>query len=505
MKRVTIIIGIIAILTGIEVSNAQTLLEAARYSRQTNNGSARATAMGGAFTALGGEPTSLSKNPAGVGVFRNTELSITLAPTIGKTTSTTELGDANSAKRNSFQMDNLGFVMAFPTYGNSALKYFNIGVNYTNVNNFNNEAKRIVGTSPTSMTHVWATQSNGIAPEDLDNLSTELAYNTYLINPDGAGGYFSVLDYASNGENITDPVSQTEKVREKGYQADYNVSFGANIDDKWYVGLGISAQQVSYRHTSLYREAAPLDAPSGLDYYDYYTWEHNDAVGANFSLGVIYRPTNMLRLGASIHTPTWYEVSYDAEADIQAYYNSETDPSLGREGDWFSDHSLLTSYHYKMRTAWRANLGAAFVFGQFLIVSADAEYVAYSKAKYSEPGDDFYNFEPLYKEMNQQIRSIYTSRWNYALGVEFKLNPNLSLRYGYNLNKSPYRNAEESDLKQHNCGIGWTKNWAVVDLSYSNYKYGNTTQFYNWGDYAAIPVNNNYRRDIIKITLGAKF
>lgn len=497
---------------GINRVEAQTILEAGRYSRQTNMGSARATAMGGAFTALGGEVSGITKNPAGVGVFRNTEITLTLNPTVSKSSSYAnfiENGFPNSttskASRTSFQMDNLGLVLAFKISDDAPLRYFNVGIAYTNTNNFNLETNRLVPTSPTSMTHVWAEQSAGIEPDYLNSLGGQLAYNTYLINPNGDGGYFSVLDYSVDGTPVTDAVSQNEKVREKGYQGSYTVSLGANISDKWYVGLGISAQQLSYRHTSLYREAAALNAPSGLDYYDYHTWEHNDAVGAQFSFGLIYRPTNAIRLGASIHTPTWWEVNYDADAYIDAFYNNERDETIGRDGDWFSDTSPLTSYHYSMRTAWRADLGAAVVIGKRLIISADAEYIAYSKAKYSESGDDFYNFEPLYGELNSAIRSTYASKWNYAVGAEFKLTRNFSLRYGYNLNATPYRNAEESDLKQHNCGIGWSKEWAMIDFSYSNCKYNNTTQFYNWGEYASIPVTNEYQRHIMKLTLGAKF
>ena len=492
-------------------ANAQTVADIARFSRQTNIGTARSTAMGGAFTALGGNVYSMVKNPAGVAVFRNTELSITLAPTISKATSRTQFTDGGvptsmnaKGKRVSFQMDNLGLVMAFPVYG-SKLQYFNFGVNYSNTNNFNREIKRVVGSSPTSMTHVWALQSGTLAPEHLNSLGEQLAYDTYLINQDANGSYFSVLDYIQDAQYVTEPVSQTEQVREKGYQGDYTISFGANISDKLYLGLGLAGEQISYKYTSLYREAAPLNSPSGLDYYDYSSWEHYDAVGFKANFGFIYRPIKLLRIGAAIHTPTWWDVNYDTSAEIMALYNTKTDESIGRKDDWYNAYSDLTSYRYRMRTAWQADFGIAAVLGERVIVSADAEFVAYSKSKYSEVGENFYNFESAYDNMNRDIRAVYTSRWNYAVGVEYKLTQNFSLRYGYKVNKSPYRNAEESDLKQHNCGIGWSKDWATIDISYSNNKYGNTTQFYNWGNYQATHVNNNYRNDIIKLTLGAKF
>ena len=48
-----------------------------RFCRQTPFGSARVTAMGGAFGALGGDLTTLSTNPGGIGVFRKSEISFT--------------------------------------------------------------------------------------------------------------------------------------------------------------------------------------------------------------------------------------------------------------------------------------------------------------------------------------------------------------------------------------------------------------------------------------------
>lgn len=56
---------------------AQTEADALRYSRIFPFGSARVTAMGGAFGALGGDLSVATMNPGGIGVFRNSEISFT--------------------------------------------------------------------------------------------------------------------------------------------------------------------------------------------------------------------------------------------------------------------------------------------------------------------------------------------------------------------------------------------------------------------------------------------
>ena len=75
MKKIGLIFIIaLFILPGIY---AQKIEDALRNSQVFYYGTARFMGMGGAFTALGGDLSSLSQNPAGLGVFRSSEVSIT--------------------------------------------------------------------------------------------------------------------------------------------------------------------------------------------------------------------------------------------------------------------------------------------------------------------------------------------------------------------------------------------------------------------------------------------
>ena len=55
--------------------HAQNEVDALRYSQQTFGGTARYNAMGGAFGALGGDFSALSSNPAGMAIYRRSEIS----------------------------------------------------------------------------------------------------------------------------------------------------------------------------------------------------------------------------------------------------------------------------------------------------------------------------------------------------------------------------------------------------------------------------------------------
>ena len=128
MKKVIIL----SVLLGFTfASQAQTFEDAVQFSRIQNWGTARSAGMAGAFGALGGDLSTLSANPAGIGVFRKSEISITPSLNFANTKATDY-----SPKDNSFQLGDLGAVFAFYS-PNFDWKGINFGINYTNLNNFN--------------------------------------------------------------------------------------------------------------------------------------------------------------------------------------------------------------------------------------------------------------------------------------------------------------------------------------------------------------------------------
>ncbi|MDA3853446.1 MAG: hypothetical protein PF444_04305, partial [Bacteroidales bacterium] len=85
MKRITLIITLFASLFSI---SAQTAFDALSFSREVSGGTARYMSMGGAFSALGGDFSTLSVNPAGIGIYRSNEFTFT--PTLDFIKSTTD-------------------------------------------------------------------------------------------------------------------------------------------------------------------------------------------------------------------------------------------------------------------------------------------------------------------------------------------------------------------------------------------------------------------------------
>lgn len=94
---------------------AQTEYDALKLTQTELSGSARYMAMGGAFGALGGDATALKDNPAGLGVYRSSEIALSLNSMIQNTTSTwgstQSTEDLYKTKLNSFS-----YVMTMPRW-----------------------------------------------------------------------------------------------------------------------------------------------------------------------------------------------------------------------------------------------------------------------------------------------------------------------------------------------------------------------------------------------------
>ena len=126
------------------IAFAQSDADVLRFSRTLPLGTARSAAMSGAFGALGGDISTLNVNPAGIGVFRKSEVSMTLSPDFGNTKS-----GGQTAHDNSFQLGDIGFVISLYN-PNFDWKGINFGINYTNMNNFNRHTTQAIPNAPNS-------------------------------------------------------------------------------------------------------------------------------------------------------------------------------------------------------------------------------------------------------------------------------------------------------------------------------------------------------------------
>jgi hypothetical protein len=184
MKKIYLLLTSMALLSF--AGQTQNLVDALRFTESFPGGTARFVSMGGAFSALGGDFSALSYNPAGIGVFRSTEF--TMSPSLMYNKSNAEfLGTAREDYRYNFNFNQLGFVMSFnPGSGN--LKNINLGFGYNHLNDFN-QTTPIEGFNPTGSLVDYFFYNDyvggditGIDPDDLDPFWERLAFDAYVID-----------------------------------------------------------------------------------------------------------------------------------------------------------------------------------------------------------------------------------------------------------------------------------------------------------------------------------
>ena len=500
--------------------NAQTEADVVRYSRLSYSGSARSAAMGGAFGALGGDISSWNINPGGIGVFRRSEVSYTSAVelTQGKA------GDL-SERKNTYLIGNLGGVASFYKENSPDWKGFNLGISYAKLANFNRRMNLEVLNSPTSLTDVYAAESQGLKPDELGLFTTGPFYDTYLLYPDRDGGYHSILE---TDETVSEWVNQYQTLKEQGYQGEFALAGGTNYRDKLYLGMVLGVQWIFYKKHSYYTEVAEENAPSLLDYYDFNEYERTKGAGVNLKLGVIYRPIPQIRLGASIHTPTWFTLEHILRSSVYSCFTTEEDPSVGREYQAYEIAStdydeFYDPYRYlsHLRTPWRAFLSVGFVLGRRIMLDVDYEYVNYKSAHYRHPRkwayeeyDDEWEQEKVkelskhvdYAPINKAIRSLYRSTHNFRTGVEIRLSSMVSLRGGYSFQQSPFAHdlSSHNQIRTYSGGFGLNFGLFYGDVSYACYHYDQESRFYDYAGITAQSISSRHTTQEIRIAIGVR-
>lgn len=497
MKKIAILIAVVSVTL---TTKAQNFEDIVRFSSQPNFGTARSAAMGGAFAALGGDISAISSNPAGLGVFRKSEISFT--PLVNVTTTKSGFG---APSRSSFQLGDLGAVLTFYS-PNFNWKGINFSINYSNLNNFNRTTRQKVGYSENSYTDVLAATATVHGLDD--GFTTIPAHLAYLINGHKEGEvevYTSVLDLSDHYE----PVAQVKKIEEDGYQGEYTIAFGTNYKDKLYLGMSIGIQSIYYKMSSFYQEGLNENSPSGLDYFDFEEYKKMNGVGTNLKFGVIYRPIPEIRIGASIHTPTWYSMNYDMSTRFVSTFLTDREPLTGRDHDYYDVPSGLLEVDYDMRTPWRAVVGIATVLGQKAIISADYEFIKYTNSRFENASDGI-----SYAGENAVIQDYLRPTHNFRVGAEYRLNSIFSLRAGYSFLDSPYYEAVKKSnnrIQSVSAGIGMNFGMFYCDVAYVHKMMRNETVFYSFydvdpaKDIIATPVNNKYLSNEARITLGLRF
>lgn len=491
MKRISfVILTLLCASAGIFAQNVD---DALRYSQIFYGGTSRFTSMGGAFTAIGGDISTLSQNPAGLGVFRSSEFTIT--PQLSHIRTDASFYGKTSDYLYNFNLNQAGIVSNLIS-NTSGLISLNAGYSFNKTNNLN-QSVRIQGiNTASSMADYWALSNEGVYYKDLRD-AAGIAYDAWVLDTiTGSGGRSYGTVFNNYGDNPPSVYGQRVRrlITDEGFTGEHALSIGGNYNNKIYFGATLGIDKI--RYTSHFEHLETTDAvlPSDFKNFTYTDHFENTGTGYSIKIGAIFRPVEMLRLGVAFHSPTWYKINEYFYEDISSNftgggkYNFSVDPQR---------------YQYGLATPFRVLLGAAAQIGKIALLSADYEYVDYSTARFRETGDGY-----DYSQKNDIIKNTLQPTNNLRLGGELRFDK-LYLRGGYGYYGKAFRSGEDNSNLQYNslsAGIGFREQRVSVDFGFTKFNYKQK--------YVLYPLDNTFNpavagltadRNMFSLTVGYKF
>ena len=450
MKQISFIISTFLLLVLPELK-AQNEIDALRYSQLNPIGTTKSLSMAGAMGAVGGDFTSLSINPAGIGFYRASEF--TISPSLyWNKTSSVFLGESYQDDTYKFNMGNLGFILNKSTGNESGWISTSIGFGYNRIANLNQDIFMRGTNTQNSYLDNFTWFANNY-PNNLDPFYEQLAVDVYLLPLDTTlNEYFNDIENGGYGQ------IQQRLVSSRGNIGEYVFSIGGNYSNKLYMGATLGINRVNFEQTVTHSEYDPADLFDFFEGFDFEEYLTTQGTGYSLKFGLIGRPSNFIRFGAAFHLPTFYYLTDFYENSMTGYYDAEENmqPETASTG--------LYEYRYRLRTPFKLIGSTALTLGKMGMISVDYEFLDYRNANLEASGESFF-------EENNTIDNLYRSVSNIKIGGELKLG-DFYLRGGYAFYQSPFATGEpnvDSNRNVFSGGIGLKSKYFFIDAGYSYY------------------------------------
>ncbi|MBP1629905.1 MAG: hypothetical protein H6Q15_798 [Bacteroidetes bacterium] len=449
--------------------SAQTEEDALRFSQYGLNGTSNYISKAGAIGALGGDMTSASYNPAGLGLYTSSEFTMSLGY-YGGFTQANSNGLLYNDYRSNMNLGNLGALFNFKTPNNN-FKNTQIAFGLNRLKAYGNRSiYQRDKVNKSYISHIIAEGSSDAFMNDF--------YESYVVDFDT-----TINDYTSvfqSGE-----FSQIRSIEESGSLNEMTFSLSSNYQDLLYFGATVGIPYGNYHREMSFSETRyNVNSDVATDRYIYNEKVDLYASGINFKAGVIAKPISFLRIGAAIHTPTYYNI------EDRFYSEVSFEKTVG--GDW-------EPIFYDLQTPFKFLGSLALVLGDKEskvkgTLSADYEYSDYSLMKFRT--ENILDETTVNNDINRFFRATNTLKF----GGELKLG-SLALRCGYAMMENPYKSdRNDASMQYITGGFGIKSKHYFMDFAYA-YSFGNSVS--REYDYKEIDLKNT--QHIAQVTLGVKF
>lgn len=471
-----------SLLIGAFAAKAQVPEDALKFSGNPVKGTARIMAIGGAMGSLGGDISSTFTNPAGLGFYKTSDFVLTPGFSFLKNKSSYR-GGRETDKDKYFNLGTSGIVGGWQGSGkwtSGAIGFavtrtadFTNSIYYKGQNNFSSFGEQYASEAANS-----GLSLDGILNSNSVSLGTRMAIYTFFAdtatlgnntNPDFVSA--AMYNNLKNGGNFL--VNQSHNIQTTGGITEIALGYAANMDDKVYLGGSIGVPIVSYNKTSILREEDATGVPNNyFDFAELTERYSTKGAGVNAKLGMIVKPSDFVRLGFAVHTPTLYALTdtYNASMSVNTENGRSTPGTVSVSSDIFTNNTT-PKYKYELMTPWKFMLSGSYVLREVEdvrkqkgFITADAEYVTYRSNRYRN-GDE-YDDGGYYDGVNEGVKNYYKGALNFRVGGELKFTT-IMTRLGFAYYGSPYKDKELKGNKMFlSGGLGYRNAGMFIDLTY---------------------------------------
>ena len=462
-------IAIVAVSVAVMPAAAQDTYENANMLGGDLNGTARYVGMGGALEALGADISTIGTNPAGLGLFRHSNVSITAGAV-----SQQGMNKFDNLNKTNMSFDQAGFVWADVTGDES---YLNFSFNYHKSRNFD----RLINVNNIFSLHdgrgaslsKLAFAKNALGLRENQYAQWDYLYNNAcnLDTESGETFYSEAKDYYFDEAN-------------RGWIADFDFNLSGNFSQRVFWGLTVGLHSVNYKSHSYYDEMM-------IDLNDYETGsvvledDHRiEGSGFDVKFGLIVRPIedSPFRFGLSFSTPTWYSLTSSNITSVDNY-------TYGND-QWAE---IEDEFDFKYFTPWKFGFSLGHTIGDYLALGASYEFSDYGAAstRSYDGSFDYYGNENTEQDrvMTRDTESKLKGVHLLKVGAELKPDPSLAVRLGYNYQTAAYNKDAFRDMQLDSPGV----------------YFASTPDFVNWDDTHRITCGLGYKYQGLSIDLAYQY
>lgn len=480
---------------------SQNDIDAMRYSQTYFGGTSRSKAMAGSFGALGADGSCMANNPAGIGLYKKGDINLSFGLRVFSVEATHNETASKRYKVN-VPFDGLTLVGAW----NSKTQPDNhhaLGLSCNQISNFNSNVSIEGRSNNKSIADAFLSSANGKSLKNLDNNFSGMAYDNYLIDL-----YDTLTNQYCSLINTKYDLKQSKTIETSGRINEWCFNYAYGYKDKLYIGATLGIPSVSYNYNSVYKEVDDKDSMNvstntsptyaylsegvgGFESMSYQETYKTTGTGYNLKLGVIYRAADFIRLGASFHTPTIYNLTDAYVYKMTADYD---------EGGSFSTQNPPDNggrFNYQIITPMKITGSIALLYKKLGALNIDYDVINYQQASLQSNPQEF-------TDVNNTIRTKYNQTSNLRVGAEANLKP-LFVRLGYAMYGSPFGETFSGDFVRsfYTGGIGFRREKMYLDISFTKSMSNENYYMYNPNFVDKSTLKNS--GTTIAVTVGSKF